>query len=441
MVNIQEQKQPKVYILNMGCSKNQVDSENILGELNSAGYTREALPENAELLLINTCGFIQDAKEESIREILQLAKIKKENQRLVVAGCLSQRYREELQKEMPEVDAFYGVFKPGEIASAEAGWKPAKCDEVQPRTFLQSQGSHHAYLKIAEGCNRICGFCAIPSMRGLQVSKPIAELVRECQKLQTAGIMEVSLVAQDLTYYGREKKGAPVLTDLLKVLLAETDIPWFRLMYAYPAYIDHNLLDLFAQNDRLCKYLDMPIQHSHTSVLQRMRRGHTEKGLREMIGNIRSAVPDIALRTTVLVGYPGETEDEFKHLLDFVGEHKFDRLGGFTYSDEDGTYAFDELKARRVPPRTIQKRLGQLMELQQQISYEKNQDREGQIFRVIVDSAAEQGEAFDFVGRSQWDAPEVDNSVLIRGQCAVGSFVDVKIEEAHEFDLVGRVVG
>jgi len=432
-------KDNSVFLLNLGCSKNQVDSENILGELNSAGFQRVLDPKEARLLIVNTCGFIQDAKEESIAEVLSLATHKNKDQKLVVAGCLSERYRAELIKELPEVDAFYGVYKPGEIAQVEAGWMPTNCDTVQPRSFLHTQEKHHAYLKIAEGCNRVCGFCAIPGMRGKQKSRGLPDIIRECQSLQKAGVLEVSLIAQDLTFYGREKKGAPVLSDLLKTLLAETDIPWFRLMYAYPAYIDDALLDILSQNNRLCKYLDMPIQHSHTDVLQRMRRGHTEKSLRSILGRIKEAVPQIALRTTVLVGYPGETEAEFKHLLNFVEEQKFDRLGGFTYSDEEGTYAFDELKAKRVSQKTSRKRLDELMALQQSISYEKNQAYKGQTLKVLVDQAAPQGEAFDFLGRSEKDAPEVDNSILIQGDCAVGTFVDVTITEAHEFDLLGHI--
>jgi ribosomal protein S12 methylthiotransferase len=436
---------PSVHLVNMGCSKNQVDSENLLGEFQQAGYQIESSKEEASVVLINTCGFIEAAKEESIQEILDAVREKSPEQKVLVAGCLSQRYMEELKQEIPEADGFFGTYKPGEIIQSIPPiiTRHSDCDTgptSSSRVFLE-KAPHHAYLKIAEGCNRVCGFCAIPDMRGKQNSRSIQDIVQEAQDLQSKGVLEISLIAQDLTFFGREKSSGENLTELLKALVSDTDLPWIRLMYAYPAFLEDELLSTIAQNSRICNYMDIPVQHSSSSILKAMRRGYTGKQLRDIIGRLKSTVPNVALRSTVLVGYPGETEEDFEDLAQFVEDTKFHRLGGFTYSDEDGTYACDDLKAPRVSEEVIEERLSYLMAMQQDISLEHNQNKVGETVRVLIDEKANGEEGFDYIGRTEADAPEVDNSVLIHGEGAVpGTFRDVLIEEAYEFDIEGKLL-
>ncbi len=428
--------EPSIHLVNLGCSKNQVDSESILTELQEAGCYLEPNNPQADYVLINTCGFIDVAKEESIQEILTFVSQKKEQQKLIVAGCLSQRYKKDLQKAIPEVDHFIGTYSAGKIVELIQGKKAAKsCLNADKRVFLENF-SHHAYLKIAEGCDRICGFCAIPGMRGKQRSFSISKIVKDAQILQSQGVLEVSLIAQDLTYYGREKGKNNTLSELLRALLENTDIPWFRLMYAYPAFIDDKLLKIMKET-RVCSYLDMPIQHASSSVLQSMRRGYNAKQLKSLMQKIQSFVPDISLRTTMLIGYPGETEDDFKELMNFVEDVRFHRLGAFAYSDEDGTFAADELKNPKVDEDVIRERLDKLMNLQQDISLDYNQKKINSIQTVIIDEQVK-NENYQYLGRTQADAYGVDNSVCIQGEGAVvGSFQKVKIDQAHEFDLEG----
>lgn len=430
-----------LYTVNLGCSKNQVDAEAIRGEFSSAGYSMCESAEDASVILINTCGFIGDAKEESIDEITAQLEHRKSGQRVVVAGCLSQRYKDELQQELPEVDVFAGTFKQGEILKALG--EEGSCDHL-PRRVLLGEEPYHAFLKIAEGCNRTCAFCAIPGIRGKQISFTPKELILQAQNLQEQGIQEISLIAQDLTFYGREKGGpGSTLTTLLKTLLSETDIPWFRLMYAYPAFVDDELLGLIAAEERICSYLDMPIQHASDQVLQWMRRGHTGHSLRSLLRKIRSQVPDIALRTTVLTGFPGETEDDFRQLLDLMEEIRFERLGGFAYSPEENTPAesLDKLlKLPRVDEETARNRLGQVMELQQMISLDRNQSLIGKTMKVLIDQVAEESE-YHFFARSQWDAPEIDNMIRIQdGDADPGTFRNVQIVDAFEYDLDARFI-
>jgi ribosomal protein S12 methylthiotransferase len=418
-----------------------VDSENILGEFGRAGFTLAREEDPSDVTVINTCGFIEAAKEESIQEILGAIQNRKRGEKVVVAGCLSQRYLTELHKEIPEADLLVGTYKPGEILErlGLASTLPSDClVGASPRT-LMGEESHHAFLKIAEGCNRVCGFCAIPGMRGKQRSRNVADIVAEAQQLESWGIKEISLIAQDLTFYGREGGGTENLEGLLKTLLRETGIQWFRLMYAYPAFLTDGLLDVMASEARVCKYLDMPVQHASDRMLKAMRRNYSRASLREQLSRLRRSVPGISLRTTVLLGYPGETDDDVKDLLELVEETRFRHLGGFTYSDEEGTHAFD--LPEKIPTPVMEERLGRVMDLQREIATEDNQARIGSTVEVIIDSVAE-GESHHFVGRTEGDAPEVDGRVLIHGpaDAEIGSFRRVFITDAREYDLEGRLV-
>ncbi len=428
----------KVRIVNLGCSKNQVDSENILGEFGRAGFALAADGDRSAVTVINTCGFIEAAKEESINEILSAIDHRAAGEKVVVAGCLSQRYLEELHKEIPEADLLVGTYKPGEIIErlGLTSTLPSDCVAGAGPRSLMGEEPHHAFLKIAEGCNRVCGFCAIPGMRGKQRSRSIADLVAEAQQLESWGIKEVSLIAQDLTYFGREKNGTETLEELLRTLLRETGIPWFRMMYAYPAFLTDGLLDVMATESRVCKYLDMPVQHASDRMLKAMRRNYTGESLRKQLAGLRAAVPGIALRTTVVLGYPGETEEDVEELLSLMEETRFRHLGGFTYSDEEGTHAYD--LEPKVPQDVMEERLGRVMDLQREIATEDNNTRIGSTVEVIVDAVAE-GESHHFVGRTEGDAPEVDGRVLIHGadDAEIGSFRRVFVTGATDFDLEG----
>ena len=400
--------------------------------------------ETPQVTVINTCGFIEAAKEESIQEILAAVGNKGKGEKLVVAGCLSQRYGDELRRDIPEVDLYMGTYKPGELLE-RLGLNsnlPSDCKVGAGPRSLMGDEPHHAFLKIAEGCNRICGFCAIPGMRGKQRSRSIADIVEEAQQLQEWGIKEVSLIAQDLTYFGREQDGKESLEQLLQALIRHTDIPWFRMMYAYPAFITDGLVDIMATEKRICKYLDIPVQHSSANMLKAMRRNYTSDELRGVMSKLRNAIPGIALRTTALLGYPGETEADVEDLLGFIEEVRFRHVGCFAYSDEDGTFAFD-LKPK-VPQRVAEARLDRIMTLQSQISLEENEMRIGETVEVIIDAVAE-GEDYHFTGRTQGDAPEVDNRVLIFGSEGImdadlGTFRKVLVTDAREYDLEGKLM-
>ncbi len=428
----------KVKIVNLGCSKNLVDSENILGEFGRAGFTLAGPEDAPTVTVINTCGFIEAAKEESIQEIFETIRGRQVGEKIVVAGCLSQRYMQELETEIPEADLWIGTYQPGEILErlGLTSTLPSDCQYGASPRVLMGEEPHHAHLKIAEGCNRICGFCAIPGMRGKQRSRSIVDIVAEAQQLESWGIKEVSLIAQDLTYFGREKGGTESLEELLRTLLRETGIPWFRLMYAYPAFLTDGLIDVMATNTRICKYLDMPIQHFSDTILQSMRRNYTQKEVRSQLTRLRTAMPDIALRTTMLLGYPGETERDVQEVLEAMDEIRFRHLGAFSYSDEDGTWAKD--LPNKIPTEEAEERLGRVMDFQREISTEHLQSRIGTEVTVILDSVAE-GEAYHYVGRTEGDAPEVDGQVLIHGakDAEIGSIRQVLITEAHEYDLEG----
>ena len=435
-------KAPSIHVVNLGCSKNLVDTERVYGDFLTAGFRMAEFPEQASMVVVNTCGFIEAAKEESINEILARIAERPRGQKVVVAGCLSQRYMSDLKNEIPEVDLWAGTYKPGELVDLvkKSGWGlQPECASEQRTPRLLTTSNHSAYLKISEGCDRVCSFCAIPGIRGKHESRTADEIVQEINDLHGAGVQEAILIAQDLTYWGKDLGKGHSLAGLLKKILDETAIPWIRLTYAYPQFIDDELLDLVANSGRICRYLDMPLQHGSEKMLKSMRRGHTREGLRTLLNRIREKVPGIALRTTFLLGFPGETEDDFQELMELVEENRFERLGGFTYSPEEGTHGFDLPGA--VDPEIAQDRLARLMRRQSEISLELNEERIGQELTVLVDEIAE-GQSHRFAARTEFDAPEVDNSVLILdGDADPGAFCRVKIVGATEYDLEAVVVG
>jgi ribosomal protein S12 methylthiotransferase len=430
-------KPDKVNVVTLGCSKNIVDSEVLMGQLHGNGIevAHESTNEDYNVVIVNTCGFIDKAKEESINTIIQFAEAKKNGfiEKLYVTGCLSQRYKENLEEEIPEVDAYFGTMElPLLLNKFNADYKHELIGE---RILTTAQ--HYAYLKISEGCNRKCSFCAIPLMRGLHVSKSIEEIVNETQKLVKQGVKEIMLIAQELTYYGLDIYKKRRLPELLDALNAVEGIEWIRLHYAYPAQFPMDILDAMNRNPKVCHYLDMPLQHASDSVLESMKRNITNAETRALIKKIREVVPDIAIRTTMLVGYPGETEQDFDDLCLFIEEMRFDRLGVFTYSHEENTSAHKIEDS--LDEETKQERANMLMEIQGGISYELNQEKIGKTYRVLIDEK----EGDFFVGRTQYDSPEVDNQVLIAAgevHLRLGDFVHVEIIDAEEFDLYGKVV-
>jgi len=433
-------KIPSLHIVNLGCSKNLVDTERIYGDFVTAGFRVAAEPADASIVVVNTCGFIEAAKEESINEIIARLDERKRGQKIVVSGCLSQRYLEDLKKELPEVDLFTGTYQPGQLLELvqKAGWKLGACGAGNPQGRVITTPSHFAYVKISEGCDRICSFCAIPGIRGKHVSRTAQEVVEEIRELHGKGIKEAILIAQDLTYWGKDLGRGHSLAGLLKEILAGTGIEWIRLTYAYPQHIDDELLELMASEPRMCKYLDMPLQHASEGMLKIMRRGHSRTDLRGLVARLREKVPGIRLRTTFLVGHPGETEADFKELMEFVEESRFDRLGVFPYSLEEGTHAFG--LPDPVPAEVAQERMNTLMARQAEISLERNEAWIDQEMTVLVDEVAE-GESWRFTGRTEGDAPEVDNSVqIIDGDATPGTFVRVRIVGATEYDLEAVVL-
>lgn len=428
----------KVNIITLGCSKNLVDSENILTQLrgNNIEAVHEAEDDESNIVIINTCGFIDNAKQESIDTILRYADAKENGMvdKVYVAGCLSHRYKDDLSKEIPNVDAWFGSNElPRLLKTLKADYKHELVGER-----LITTPSHFAYFKIAEGCDRPCAFCAIPLMRGKHVSRPAEELVQEAKSLAAKGTKELILIAQDLTYYGLDLHKQRNLADLLKRLSDVEGIDWIRLQYAYPSGFPMDVLDVMRERENICKYLDMPLQHGSTEMLKRMRRGITREKTTELLQQIREKVPGIALRTTLIVGHPGETKDEFQEMLDFVEEMRFDRLGVFKYSHEENTHSFS--MKDNVPAKTKEQRAAAVMELQEQISFELNQEKVGKTFKVLFDRK----EGDYFIGRTEFDSPEVDNEVLVPAAntyVRLGDFSNVKITSASEFDLFGEVAG
>jgi ribosomal protein S12 methylthiotransferase len=429
-------RQDKVNVITLGCSKNLVDSENLITQLRGNDFeVGHDSNDPANIVIINTCGFIDLAKEESINTILEYAGRKKRGQldKLFVTGCLSQRYKDELEVEIPEVDAYFGTLElPGLLARLNADYKHELIGER-----LITTPWHYAYLKISEGCNRTCSFCAIPLMRGNHISRPVEALVQEARNLARRGVRELMLIGQELTYYGLDLYKTRELPRLLNALADVEGIEWIRLHYAYPSKFPRELFDVMAARKEICSYLDMPLQHASNSVLERMRRQITREETLDLIGYAREKVPGLTLRTTMLVGFPGESEKEFQELEDFVRQVKFDRLGVFQYSHEEDTraYSFED----DVPSEEKAARAARLMEIQQEISLEKNEAKVGQVFQTLFDR--KEGEYF--VGRTEGDSPEVDNEVLVHAGTSfarIGDFADVKITSAAEFDLYGEVV-
>lgn len=429
-------KRDKVNVITLGCSKNLVDSENIITQLRGNDYevVHDSNDEDANIVIVNTCGFIDLAKEESVNTILEYAEVKKQGgiEKLYVTGCLSQRYKDDLEQEIPEVDAFFGTLElPGLLAKLNADYKHELIGER-----ITTTPQHYAYLKISEGCNRTCSFCAIPLMRGRHASRPIEELVKEAKNLARFGVKELILIAQELTYYGLDIYKKRELPKLLHALADVEGIEWIRLHYAYPSKFPVEVFDVMAGRPEVCNYLDMPLQHANDAVLERMRRQITRKETTELVRLARQKVPNLNLRTTMLVGFPGETEEEFQDLCDFVEEMEFDRLGVFQYSHEENTMAYD--LEDDVPAEVKEERANRIMEIQQEISFRKNQEKVGKTFRVLFDR--KEGEYF--VGRTEGDSPEVDNEVLVKAAdnyVRIGDFAQVKITDALDYDLFGEV--
>lgn len=429
----------KINVVTLGCSKNLVDSEQLITQLRANGreVTHEATEDDAGIVVINTCGFIDNAKQESIDTILRYTEAKADGlvDKVYVTGCLSHRYKDELAVEIPAVDAWFGTNElPRMLKALKADYKKELLGER-----LITTPSHYAYLKIAEGCDRPCSFCAIPLMRGKHESFPEEQLIRQTQKLVAGGTKEIILIAQDLTYYGLDINKQRTLPDLLRRLSDVEGVEWIRLQYAYPSGFPLEILDVMAERDNICKYLDMPLQHGADEMLKIMRRGITREKTEQLIDTIRQRVPDVAIRTTLIAGHPGETEAHFEEMLDFVEKMRFERLGVFTYSHEEQTHAFSMEDS--VPQEVKEARADEVMALQQDISAQINESRVGKTYKVLIDRV----EGGYFVGRTQYDSPEVDNEVLVPVaddyHLRIGDFADITIEAAEEFDLYGHPAG
>jgi ribosomal protein S12 methylthiotransferase len=428
----------KVNVVTLGCAKNIFDSEVMMAQLRANRFEveHESEKEDAEIVIINTCGFIDNAKEESINTILAWAGEKQKGrvEKLYVTGCLSERYRPELERDIPEVDAFFGTRElPRLLKTLKADYKHELVGER-----LLTTPAHYAYFKISEGCDRPCSFCAIPLMRGKHVSTPLEELEKQARSLAANGTRELILIAQDLTYYGLDIYRDRKLPDLLRRLADVEGIDWIRLQYAFPSGFPLEVLDVMREHPSVCNYLDMPLQHATTRMLKAMRRGITREKTDELIDTIRDRVPGIALRTTLIAGYPGETEEDFEEMLEWVKLKRFDRLGVFTYSHEENTHAY--LSADDVPDEVKKERAERIMEAQSEISLELNQAKVGREFRVLVDR--KEGDAW--LGRTEYDSPEVDNEVIIRSPenyLRMGDFVQVRVTDADHYDLYADVAG
>jgi len=429
---------PRVNVVTLGCSKNIYDSEILMGQLKGNHFDvvheSDKVSSN-DIIVINTCGFIDNAKQESIDTILQYSELKEQGKvgKVIVTGCLSERYKPELEAEITNVDAYFGTNDlQNLLRSVGADYKHELIGER-----LLTTPAHFAYFKIAEGCNRPCSFCAIPLMRGKHLSQPIDQLVKDAQNLAKNGTKELILIAQDLTYYGLDLYGKRNLDELLRRLSDVNGIEWIRLQYAYPSGFPMEILDVMNERDNICKYMDMPLQHISDDMLKSMRRGITKQKTIDLVNQIRDKVPGIAMRTTLITGYPGETEQDFEEMQQWVEETKFDRLGCFTYSHEEKTHAHALIDD--VPDEVKQQRADAIMEVQQEISFEKNQEKIGNTYKVLVDKK----DGGYFVGRTEYDSPEVDNEVLIDAKldyATIGSFVNVQIDTAEDFDLYGHIV-
>lgn len=429
-------KTKKINVVTLGCSKNLYDSEVLMGQLSLNGFkVNHESEKKSDIVVINTCGFIGDAKEESVNTILHYINEKEEGrvEKVFVTGCLSERYKPDLQKEIPEVDEYFGTHDlPNLLKVLGADYKKELVGER-----LTTTPKHYAYLKIAEGCDRPCSFCAIPLMRGKNVSQPIEQLVEESQKLAQKGVKELILIAQDLTYYGIDIYGERRLATLLKELAKVDGIEWIRLHYAYPTGFPKDVLEVMRDEPKICNYIDIPLQHINTDILKSMRRGHNRVQLEQLLSDFRTYVPDIAIRTTLIVGYPGETREQFEELKQWVAESRFERLGVFAYSHEEDTHASTLIDD--VSDEEKQNRVAEIMELQAGISFELNQERVGKIYKCIFDRE----EGGFYIGRTQYDSPDVDNEVLVSVEenfINLGHFINIKITEATDFDLIGEVI-
>ena len=429
-------KKDKVNIITLGCSKNMVDSEVLSGQLlaNEIDVVHENKKLDHNIVVVNTCGFIEKAKEESINTILDQVELKKRGKldKVYVTGCLSERYKNNLETEIPEVDAFFGTMElPLILKQFEADYKSELIGER-----LLATPRHYAYLKISEGCNRTCAFCAIPLMRGQHISRPIEELVREAEGLVKKGVKEIMLIAQELTYYGLDIYKKRMLPDLLNRLADIQGLEWIRLHYAYPSKFPLEILDVVRQRENICNYLDIPLQHAANNMLAAMKRQITREEMEQLLATIRAKVPGICLRTTLIAGFPGETRDDVEELKTFLQKERFDRVGIFTYSHEEGTsgYALED----NITPEEKERRAQEIMEVQQEISYEKNQEKIGKIFKVLIDKK----EAGRYLGRTEFDSVEVDNEVVIHSskKLTTGEFYNVMITKAYDYDLEGEVV-
>ena len=420
----------KVNFVSLGCAKALVDSEKLLGALKNTNFSVVDDPEKADSMVINTCGFIDIARQESIDTILHAAKLKKEGKigKLIVMGCLSERYPQELSSEIPEVDYFFGSNDHTKIMQFLTGKEYAQDDPIFLRSILTPE--HYAYIKIAEGCDNGCSFCSIPIMRGLQKSRSIDSILWEAEKLLEQGIKELLVIAQDTTSYGWDLKPKQYLGDLISEL-DNLNFEWIRIHYAHPAHLSKKIIQSMADSKNVCSYLDMPIQHASDPILKSMRRGLNSNGIKKRIQLLREAIPDIRIRTTLIAGYPGETNEDFKKMLSFVEEVQFDRLGVFTYSEEDGTLA-KNLKDD-IPISVKNDRKAQIMDLQADINNEKNQSMIGKTLKVLIDDVGEKHS----VGRTEYDSPEIDNIVNINQALKIGQFYNIKIESANEFELIG----
>lgn len=428
-------KNVRVNVVTLGCSKNIVDSEVLMAQLkaNDFSVSHEAKRINHDIVIVNTCGFIEAAKQESINTILHYVDLKQKGRvkKVYVTGCLSERYKTDLEKEIPEVDAYFGTMELGNLlAKLNADYKKELIGERMLTT-----PKHYAYLKISEGCDRPCSFCAIPLMRGKHVSKPIEKIVQEAQFLLENGVKEIMLIAQDLTYYGLDLYHSRKLNDLLIQLSEIQGLRWIRLHYAYPAQFPEEILDTIRERENICKYLDIPLQHASDNMLKIMRRGITKRKSIALIETIRKKVPDIAIRTTLIAGHPGETEADFEELKTFVEEMQFERLGIFTYSHEENTHAYT--LGDTVPDEVKRHRADEIMEIQQDISFDLNTQKVGKTLPVLIDRK----EGQFWIGRTEYDSPEVDNEVLISSDKSlrIGDFIPVTITECTEFDLYGVI--
>ena len=429
-------KKDKVNIITLGCSKNLVDSEVISGQLYANEYdvVHENRKKDHNIVIVNTCGFIERAKEESINTILEQVELKRKGRldKVYVTGCLSERYRNNLEEEIPEVDAFFGTMElPQLLKKFNADYK---ADLIGER--LLGTPAHYAYIKISEGCNRTCSFCAIPLMRGQHISRPIESIVEEAKKLVQRGVKEVMLIAQELTYYGLDIYKKRELPRLLHALADVQGLEWIRLHYAYPSKFPMEIIEAMKERDNICNYLDMPLQHASNNMLKAMKRQITREEMEDTISKIKSIIPGICIRTTLIAGFPGETEDDVEELKAFLRKMEFDRVGTFTYSHEENTSA--HLLEDNISEEVKQKRAEEIMAVQQDISYQKNLDKIGKTFKVIVDKK----EAGRYLGRTEFDSVEVDNEVIINSdkKLIIGEFVNVNITAAYDYDIEGHVV-